>query len=53
MLSFTGLETGEEARMLGLAMIPGRHIINIDIDTNIPDLKTSDYPLGSIKLQHY
>lgn len=50
MFTFSGPDLGEEARMLGLAMIPGRHIISIDIDINVPDFRMPHQPFGYIKL---
>ncbi len=43
-----GLENGEEPRTLGLAMVPGRHIVSIDVDANTPDFRTIENPLGKV-----
>ena len=43
-----GLEEGEEPRTLGLAMVPGRHIVSIHIDTNVPEFRTLEHPLGKV-----
>ena len=45
-----GPEEGEEARTLGLAMIPGIHIVEIHVDTNVPEFRTQTHPLGYVNL---
>ena len=49
---FAGLEIGEEARMLGLAMIPGRHIVSIEIDTHIAEFGTGEQSRNCFKLEN-
>ena len=51
LICLSGPESGEEARILGLAMIPGRHIVSIDIDAHVSEVKNEDKPLSSFKLE--
>jgi len=46
-----GPESGEEARILGLAMVPGRHIVSIDIDAHVSEFKNEDKPNSCFKLE--
>eukprot|EP00794_Sanderia_malayensis_P015278 gene15278-16854_t len=43
-----GLENGEQPRTLGLAMVPGRHIISIEMDINLPEFKSAAHTLGKV-----
>merc|ERR1712141_411023 len=48
----SGPESGEEARILGLAMIPGKHIVSIELDTRISEFGKGAHPLNCFTLEN-